>query len=583
MSSTPKFSPSLYGPFYKNRPELTEDRYNVSHDTNQDPPSVGYTNRSEESRFTFNGTPDNAGNRSTGGKNSSASKFSPSLYGPFYKNRENLAEDRYNNATPTTHSVEHINGGNRNTTEARSSRNGTWTTYQSDPGRSSQRRVEELQPGSVRTTTTNNLSPRTNESVEYVTESNGHVRRVAHNDTHTTGNRDGTHGTRQNTTSRTSNRTPRPAYDTSTRVDVRDLNVSGPYVRNGGNDHVAVTNSKQTITKGNQGYINVDPAKGEVVNTTMHTEPDGTRVETQTIKHVIQHLAGVDLGLSMNSNRKTTTTRRATEGIQHATTNPVQRSTSRVLKDPDGEVVNTTIHTEPDGTRIETQTLKHVIQHIAGLDMDVGAPTTTHAYHPTTHTTNRNTTRQQAVTERKVITEHHPPKGVLKNTSGEVVKTTVHTEPDGTRIETQTIKNVVQHMTGLKFDESDSDVNSFRYNRTPNSQDDSFTSTTSNLKMRRRSPQHGELLPRISESGGIEQYSVSRRDRPAAAHDNWPIYKYQRGDGVSVMVRSTPGKINEVKNHLRLTDGLGPDQLALMPALPAMEFDADEQVSLNNN
>ena len=47
------------------------------------------------------------------------------------------------------------------------------------------------------------------------------------------------------------------------------------------------------------------------------------------------------------------------------------------------------------------------------------------------------------------------------------------------------------------------------------------------------------------------------------------------------MLRVSPGALEYVKSSLKLVDGLPVDQQQRMPTLPAMEFDADEEVVLS--
>jgi len=67
--------------------------------------------------------------------------------------------------------------------------------------------------------------------------------------------------------------------------------------------------------------------------------------------------------------------------------------------------------------------------------------------------------------------------------------------------------------------------------------------------------------------------------RHLTEHDNWPIYKYMRSDGIAFMVRASPENMDYVRSSLGLMDGVSADQQALVPALPKVEFDADEEVN----
>jgi len=57
--------------------------------------------------------------------------------------------------------------------------------------------------------------------------------------------------------------------------------------------------------------------------------------------------------------------------------------------------------------------------------------------------------------------------------------------------------------------------------------------------------------------------------------------RYSKSGGIACLLRVSPGALENVKASLKLVDGLPIDQQRQMPKLPAMEFDADEEVVLS--
>lgn len=58
-------------------------------------------------------------------------------------------------------------------------------------------------------------------------------------------------------------------------------------------------------------------------------------------------------------------------------------------------------------------------------------------------------------------------------------------------------------------------------------------------------------------------------------------YRYSKDGGIACLLRVSPNALDDVKASLKLVDGLPVDQQQRMPKLPAMEFDADEEVVLS--
>jgi hypothetical protein len=59
------------------------------------------------------------------------------------------------------------------------------------------------------------------------------------------------------------------------------------------------------------------------------------------------------------------------------------------------------------------------------------------------------------------------------------------------------------------------------------------------------------------------------------------LFRYSKNGGIACLLRVSPNALDDVKSSLKLVDGLPADQQQRMPKLPAMEFDADEEVVLS--